>query len=68
LKGAIETRCREKGHGVARIGLLGASLNSYHAIFNDLATSMINRVNERQRELNREFTPVCSDTSKGKLA
>ena len=33
---AVEARCLEKGHGVARIGLLSNQLTAYHALFNDL--------------------------------
>jgi hypothetical protein len=57
---AIEARCREKGHGVARIGLLGGQLTGYQAIFVDLASTMITQVNDAQRDINREFTPAIT--------
>jgi hypothetical protein len=55
---AIAARCRERGHGLARIGMLENQLQAYQAIFGDLATGMIAQVNEGQRDINREFTPV----------
>ncbi|KAK3723591.1 hypothetical protein LTR37_001843 [Vermiconidia calcicola] len=56
----VEARCREKGHGVSRIGLLGNQLTAYQAIFNDLSQAMVGQINESQREINREFTPVIT--------
>ncbi|KAK5681112.1 hypothetical protein LTS10_006873 [Elasticomyces elasticus] len=56
----IADRCRQKGHGVARIGVLGAQLQTYQAIFADLATMTIAGISEGQREINREFTPVIA--------
>ncbi|KAK4895594.1 hypothetical protein LTR27_006377 [Elasticomyces elasticus] len=56
----VADRCRQKGHGVARIGLLQNQLQAYQAIFADLATVMIASINEGQREINREFTPVIA--------
>ena len=57
---AVELRCREKGHSISRIGLLGTQLTTYRNIFNDLTTTMITRINDGQREINREFTPVIA--------
>ncbi|KAF2768799.1 hypothetical protein EJ03DRAFT_351811 [Teratosphaeria nubilosa] len=57
---AVAARCRERGHGLARLGMLENQLQAYRAIFGDLATSVINQVNEKQREINREFTPVIA--------
>lgn len=57
---AIADRCRQRGHGIARIGMLENQLQAYQAIFGDLANAMIAQVNEGQREINREFTPVIS--------
>ncbi|KAK3088943.1 hypothetical protein LTR53_019883, partial [Teratosphaeriaceae sp. CCFEE 6253] len=57
---AVAERCRETGHGVARIGLLENQLQAYHAIFGDLAHVVIKDVNEGQRDINREFTPVIT--------
>ena len=58
---AIEARCRERGHGVARLGLLANQLEAYKAIFKDLADLMVNSVAEAQREINREFTPIVTE-------
>ncbi|KAK5708963.1 hypothetical protein LTR17_020189 [Elasticomyces elasticus] len=56
----VAERCRQKGHGVARIGVLQAQLQTYQAIFADLATMTIAGISEGQREINREFTPVIA--------
>ncbi|KAK3706114.1 hypothetical protein LTR37_012941 [Vermiconidia calcicola] len=60
FRAVVEARCREKGHGVSRIGLLGNQLTAYQAIFNDLSPAMVGQINESQREINREFTPVIT--------
>ncbi|KAH9834261.1 Dynamin family [Teratosphaeria destructans] len=57
---AVAARCRERGHGLARLGMLENQLQAYRAIFGDLASTMINQVNEKQREINREFTPIIA--------
>lgn len=54
---AIETRCRERGHGIARIDMLGVGLRNYEHVFNDASSTTINFINERQRDINREFVP-----------
>ena len=57
---AIESRCREKGHGLARIDMLGLGLRNYEHVFNDASAATIAHINERQREINREFEPVIT--------
>lgn len=57
----VQARCREKGHGAARVAILETQMQAYQAIFADLATAMIAQVNEGQRAINREFTPVIED-------
>lgn len=57
----IERRCQEKGHGIARINMLGVGLRNYEHVFNDAATAMIAHINERQRDINREFVPVVTN-------
>lgn len=57
---AVEARCLEKGHGASRIGLLKNQLNVYQELFKDLATSMVEQINNEQREINRQFTPVIA--------
>lgn len=57
---AVETRSRDKGVGLARVGRLKNQLTAYEALFGDLANNMITSVNEAQREVNREFTPVIA--------
>lgn len=56
----IEKRCQEKGLGLARLATLSTQADAYKVIFNDMAASMIENVNEGQREINREFTPVVT--------
>nr|OQO23405.1 hypothetical protein B0A51_11937 [Rachicladosporium sp. CCFEE 5018] len=57
---ALEARFSQKGHGLARIGRLRNQLGAYEAIFTDLAQTMIQGIQEKQREINREFTPVIA--------
>ncbi|KAK6432460.1 hypothetical protein LTR95_011372 [Oleoguttula sp. CCFEE 5521] len=57
---ALEARFSQKGHGLARIGRLRNQLGAYEATFADLAQTMIQGIQERQREINREFTPVIA--------
>ncbi|TIA35081.1 hypothetical protein D6C78_06406 [Aureobasidium pullulans] len=47
--------------GNPRLGLLAQQLTNYEAVFSDLANRMVDLINERQRDINREFTPnVCN--------
>lgn len=57
---AVEARTREKGHGLARIAMLGTQLDAYSAIFGDLAQAAVDSITEGQREINREFTPAIA--------
>ncbi|OQO03091.1 hypothetical protein B0A48_11346 [Cryoendolithus antarcticus] len=57
---ALKARFSQKGHGLARIGRLRNQLGAYEALFTDLAQTMIQGVHEKQREINREFTPVIA--------
>ena len=50
----------KQGSGVAGLAMLGQQLRNYEAIFLALAAQMGEIINERQREANREFTPVIS--------
>ncbi|KAK6003880.1 hypothetical protein QM012_008730 [Aureobasidium pullulans] len=57
---AIEVHSFSHG-GNPRLGLLSQQLSNYEAVFNDLGSKMIELINERQRDINREFTPlVCN--------
>ena len=58
---AVEARTREKGHGLARIAMLGTQLDAYSAIFGDLAQAAVDSFTEGQREINREFTPAIAN-------
>lgn len=55
---AFESRCHEQGHGLARIGMLGAGLRNYEQVFNDASLSTMTHINVRQRDINSEFVPV----------
>jgi hypothetical protein len=57
---AIEVHSFSHG-GNPRLGLLTQQLTNYEAVFSDLGSKMLDLINERQREINREFTPnVCN--------
>ncbi|KAI4715999.1 hypothetical protein E4T48_07804 [Aureobasidium sp. EXF-10727] len=57
---AIEVHSFSHG-GNPRLGLLSQQLTNYEAVFNDLGSKMIELINGRQRDINREFTPnVCN--------
>ncbi|KAG9645665.1 hypothetical protein KCU95_g9010, partial [Aureobasidium melanogenum] len=57
---AIEVHSFSHG-GNPRLGLLSQQLSNYEAVFNDLGSKTIELINERQRDINREFTPnVCN--------
>ena len=54
---AVETRCRENGIGIARIGILGNQLRNHERELQDVSAATTAQLNERQREINREFVP-----------
>jgi hypothetical protein len=56
----IEARAMETGSGLAGLAILGQQLQNYEAIFKDLTAQMVLVINERQRDANREFTPVIA--------
>ena len=57
---AIEAHSFSHG-GNPRLGLLAQQLTNYEAVFSDLGSKMLDLINERQRDINREFTPnVCN--------
>ncbi|KAI7199100.1 hypothetical protein D0869_07257 [Hortaea werneckii] len=55
---AVADRCRQQGQSIARIGMLKTQLGAYDAIVKDMASNMIRQINDGQRDINREFTPV----------
>ncbi|KAI7000145.1 hypothetical protein KC360_g724 [Hortaea werneckii] len=57
---AVADRCRQQGQSIARIGMLKTQLGAYDAIIKDMANNMIRQINDGQRDINREFTPVIS--------
>src|SRR5580693_4259861 len=56
----IEARAMKTGSGLAGLAILGQQLQTYEAIFKDLTEQMVLIINERQRDANREFTPVIA--------
>ncbi|KAK4507357.1 hypothetical protein PRZ48_001092 [Zasmidium cellare] len=58
---AVEQRVREKGHGISRIGMIGGQLQTHSAKFADLVAAAIETLNNGQRDINREFTPVIAN-------
>ncbi|RMZ08329.1 hypothetical protein D0860_04735 [Hortaea werneckii] len=57
---SVADRCRQQGQSIARIGMLKTQLGAYDAIIKDMANNMIRQINDGQRDINREFTPVIS--------
>lgn len=58
---AVEQRVRAKGHGISRIGMIGGQLQTHNAKFADLVANAIETINNGQRDINREFTPVIAN-------
>lgn len=56
----VEDRSRKSGHGLARIGMLGANLTTHSAALGDICQEAVTKLNEGQRELSRQFTPVIA--------
>lgn len=54
----LEERARRRGVINPRLGLLARQMKLYEAVFVDLANAMVASINEQQREVNRQFTPV----------
>jgi hypothetical protein len=57
---AVESRALQKGTGVAGLAMLGQQLSNYERTFQDLTMQMMELMNTRQRDANREFTPVIA--------
>jgi len=57
----IESHCLKQGTSAASIEMLGQQLRNYEAIFVNLTETMLAVINEQQREVNREFTPVIAE-------
>ena len=56
----VETRARANGAGIAGLAMLTQQLQIYEAIFKDVVAISMEAINARQREINREFTPVIA--------
>lgn len=48
------------GAGLVGLGMLSQQLRNYEHIFQDLTHQMVVLIGERQRDANREFTPVIA--------
>jgi len=56
----METRAQLVGTATHGLAILAQQLPTYHTSFKDLAGAMAQIMTERQREANREFTPVIA--------
>jgi hypothetical protein len=56
----VQNRAVKSGTGIAGLAMLGQQLQTYERIFQDLTTQMVTVIGERQRDANREFTPVIA--------
>ncbi|KAI9785143.1 MAG: hypothetical protein M1839_000781 [Geoglossum umbratile] len=56
----VEARARVNGVGIAGLAMLVQQLHTYEAIFKDVVAISTDVINARQREINREFTPVIA--------
>jgi hypothetical protein len=56
----VQSRAVKSGTGIAGLAMLGQQLQNYERIFQDLTSQMVNVIGERQRDANREFTPVIA--------
>ncbi len=56
----IQARTIRTGAGLTGLEILGQQLRKYEHIFEDLTQQMDTLVGERQRDANREFTPVIA--------
>lgn len=54
-------RAAEEGVLNPRLGMLGHQIKQYTRVFQDLANGMITLINEKQKDANREFTPVVQE-------
>jgi hypothetical protein len=57
---AVQARAVKSGTGIAGMAMLGQQLQTYEHIFQDLTNQMVIVIGERQRDANREFTPVIA--------
>ncbi|KAF7191395.1 Nuclear GTPase SLIP-GC [Pseudocercospora fuligena] len=53
-----ERRAKERGLGLPRITMLAGQLEAYTAIFQDLCEAAVTLLNDGQKDINREFTPI----------
>lgn len=54
----VESRARKVGAGIAGLHMLQQQLSVYENLFKDLSSVVNNNVNNHQKDINREFTPV----------
>ncbi|EME89341.1 uncharacterized protein MYCFIDRAFT_10329, partial [Pseudocercospora fijiensis CIRAD86] len=55
-----ERRATERGLGLPRIRMLAGQLEAYTAIFQDLCETAVTLLNNGQKDINREFTPIIT--------
>jgi hypothetical protein len=56
----VHARAMQSGTGIAGMAMLGQQLTNYEHIFQDLTNQMTQVIGDRQRDANREFTPVIA--------
>ncbi|KAL6715665.1 hypothetical protein ACLMJK_006626 [Lecanora helva] len=54
----IEARARKLGSNIAGLSMLQHQVSTYESILKDLATSIREKINAAQKDINREFVPV----------
>lgn len=56
----VDGRARKVGAGIAGLHVLQQQLGVYETILKDLTSTVKDTINEKQKEINREFTPIIS--------
>ena len=56
----VEGRARKVGAGIAGLHVLQQQLGVYETLLKDLTTTVRETINNTQKEINREFTPVIT--------
>ena len=56
----VDSRARQVGAGIAGLGMLQQQLGVYEAILKDESESAKTKINNTQKDINREFIPVIA--------
>lgn len=57
----LEERARKLGVAVPRLALLSRQLETWESVMVDVANTTVSTINDRQKEINREFTPAITE-------